>query len=164
MNPHREVRSTYSVQYYKKFPWKKTYSGIMQRIGNPKAMNYHRYGGRGIKNFLTVKDLEFLWERDNASKMVRPSIDRKDVNGNYSLENCRYVEFNENSRRAFKTHCKKGHKFNIKNTRSQKRGDGYVRRSCKVCQLNHARKLKASKRLRKALGDLDKSYSTPKEE
>lgn len=39
-----------------------------------------------------------LWFRDKAYKMVKPSIDRKDANKNYTIDNCRYIELKENYR------------------------------------------------------------------
>lgn len=75
-------------------------SNIRQRCTNPKRHNYASYGGRGISCLLTVADLKSLWERDNASSLKKPSIDRIDVNGNYVYENCRFIELSENVRIA----------------------------------------------------------------
>ena len=72
-------------------------SNIKKRCENPTNKRYARYGGRGIKNFLTYKDISFLFDRDKASEMKRASIDRKDNDGNYSIENCQFIEFVENS-------------------------------------------------------------------
>jgi hypothetical protein len=46
-----------------------------------------------------MDDLEFLWNRDNASQMDRPSIDRIDSKGHYVLTNCRFIELLDNIRR-----------------------------------------------------------------
>ena len=71
-------------------------AGIKSRCENPNVNNYHRYGGRGITNHLTREDLKLLWERDHADTMVKPSIDRIDNNGNYTLSNCQFIELREN--------------------------------------------------------------------
>jgi hypothetical protein len=69
---------------------------------------YSYYGGRGIKNELTLEDIIFLWVRDNAKKMKQPSIDRKDANGNYTLENCRFIEMDTNRRNRWQPSPREG--------------------------------------------------------
>lgn len=85
-----------SKKYLKNKPWAKTLQHILGRV-NRKS---HSYFMRGIKNYLTVEDLKMLWIRDKAYEMNQPSIDRKDGNEDYILENCRYIELIENLRRA----------------------------------------------------------------
>jgi hypothetical protein len=74
-------------------------ANIRKRCDNPKNSHYHRYGGRGIKNLLSYDDVLSLWKRDKASTMKQPSIDRIDVNGNYELSNCQFIEMRENTRK-----------------------------------------------------------------
>lgn len=80
------------------------------RRNNPWAVScYHArercfpsgaYGKRGIKFLMTIKDFKFLWLRDNAASMKRPSIDRIDTNGDYRLENCRFIALKSNMKRT----------------------------------------------------------------
>lgn len=63
-------------------------------VSNPA---YKYYGARGIKNLLTYGDISCIWDRDNAGSMITPSIDRINNNGNYSFENCRFIEKSENT-------------------------------------------------------------------
>lgn len=65
------------------------------RCTNPNAKFYNRYGGRGIKNEITLADLYYLWERDKAHLLDCASIDRIDVDGNYHVNNCRFIEFRD---------------------------------------------------------------------
>ena len=78
-------------------PWYNTLRKIKYRCNNPKNQKWHRYGGRGIKCLITEEELKELWFRDRAYLMERPSIDRKDNDGHYEFNNCRYIEFNINS-------------------------------------------------------------------
>ena len=39
--------------------------------------------------------------------MKRPSIDRIDSKGHYTLENCRYMELRDNVKRPYTAHCHK---------------------------------------------------------
>lgn len=93
------IKETYK-RYALRKPWLKTLSNIRQRCGYAKDIKYGCYGGKGIKCFLTLSDLEFLWKRDGAESMLHPSIDRKDVKGDYSLDNCQFIEMTENRKKA----------------------------------------------------------------
>jgi hypothetical protein len=88
-------------------PWIKTFNSIETRCNNPKCASYIYYGGKGIKNFLKPKDLEYLWFRDKAYLMKRPSIDRKNSNSYYTVKNCRYIELSKN---VIKRHIPKTYK------------------------------------------------------
>ncbi|MHA2013350.1 MAG: NUMOD1 domain-containing DNA-binding protein [Candidatus Helarchaeota archaeon] len=77
-------------------PWKKTYKIIFNRCNNKNYNEFIYYGGRGIKCLINVEELKILWFRDKAYDMDRPSIDRIDNDGNYTFENCRFIELSEN--------------------------------------------------------------------
>src|SRR3990167_7090986 len=61
-------------------------NNIIFRCTNPKDKRFKNYGGRGIKTFLTLEDLQFLYERDRPDLMRRPSIDRIENEGNYERD------------------------------------------------------------------------------
>lgn len=68
------------------------WSGIKSRCNNPNTEHYDRYGGRGISiceewenNFTSFYD----WSVNNGYA-DHLSIDRKDVNGNYEPNNCKW--------------------------------------------------------------------------
>jgi hypothetical protein len=71
-------------------------SQIKSRCENPNVPCYKNYGGKGIKCLLTEQDLIKLWERDNGNELNRPSIDRKNPEGNYEFSNCQFIELEEN--------------------------------------------------------------------
>ena len=77
------------------------YKNAKERCNNPNKDNYKNYGGRGIKFLMTVKDFKELWFRDRAYLMEKPSIDRKESNGNYEYNNCRFMELSDNIKRRF---------------------------------------------------------------
>lgn len=87
----REERAGYQQTYLIKKPWAKTFKNIKRRCRNKDSY----YCEQGIKCLITLKELEFLWNRDKAHLMMSPSIDRRN-GGHYTLDNCRYVELIDN--------------------------------------------------------------------
>lgn len=83
-------------------PWTTLWYDINKRCNNPNAHNYKYYGNKGVKNLLNKEDIKFLWFRDKAYKMKKPSIDRIDSNKGYYIKNCRFIEMKENISRAFR--------------------------------------------------------------
>ena len=86
----------YNLKYLKVRPWYKTLMRITTRCSGKNEPYYKK----GIKNFLKLSDLKFLWFRDKASLLKKASIDRINPELDYTLENCRYIELSENSRRT----------------------------------------------------------------
>lgn len=90
----------------------KRYDGMMGRCYREKDPSYQNYGGRGIKVHSSwIKDIStfrlwFLSELSridiDVSEFVLNSkdyhLDRIDVNGHYTPENCRLISPQENSR------------------------------------------------------------------
>lgn len=81
-------------------PWERTFNLIKIRcVQNPKDKYYYQ---RGIKMLITLEELKSLWFRDKAYEMKNPSIDRINSKGDYTFDNCRYIELSENLSRANK--------------------------------------------------------------
>ena len=83
-------------------PWKLTLYKIRERCSNPNSANWKWYGKKGIKLKLSEKNVKFIWLRDKAYLMEKPTIDRKNSNGNYCLSNCRFIENRKNASLARK--------------------------------------------------------------
>lgn len=75
-------------------------ANIQYRCTNPKDKRFKDYGGRGIECRITLNDLTILYERDRPDLMIRPSIDRKENEGHYELENCQFLEMMDNRKKA----------------------------------------------------------------
>ena len=88
----------YRQRRYSNEPWLRTFEGIRCRLRQARRLRYKQLRYIGIKMLMTRDDLKNLWIRDNAALMENPSIDRIDPNGDYSVDNCRYVEMIENRR------------------------------------------------------------------
>jgi len=84
----------YYKEHCKKEPWYRHFHSIRSRV-NDKTDKYYK---NGIKNFLTLQEVKLLWFRDGAFKMSKPSVDRINNLGDYTLTNCRFLELSENSR------------------------------------------------------------------
>lgn len=69
----------------------RVWSNINRRCSIPSSSKYEYYGGKGISVEISRRELRSIWDRDGASKMKIPSIDRIDSNKNYELNNCRFV-------------------------------------------------------------------------
>jgi len=85
-------------RYRLKKPWIKYICWAKRRCTDTKSKWFRYYGAKGIKMLLNVDEAEFLWKRDNADKLVKPSLDRKKSHLNHTIENCRFIEFELNSR------------------------------------------------------------------
>ena len=88
----KEIRLNYKINK----PWMKSWSQAKQRCNNPNDKGYKNYGAKGIKFLLNKVGIEKLWFRDEAYNMVKPSIDRKNKNKDYTLENCQFIEMEIN--------------------------------------------------------------------
>ena len=81
------------------------WNGMRQRCLNPKSVAYKNYGGRGIsicEEWKNSRDKFVIWALSHGYS-DELSLDRMDVNGNYTPENCRWVSqaVQSNNRRHY---------------------------------------------------------------
>jgi len=89
-----------------KLPIYKVWKAIKSRCYRNTDKRYSRYGGRGISvcdEWLNDPESFIKWSVENGYK-VGLTIDRKDNNGDYSPDNCRFITTAQNNRNSSNTH------------------------------------------------------------
>lgn len=79
-----------------------SWSNMIERCNNPKAINYSNYGGRGITVCKKWKKSFINFLEDMGNKPGKEySIDRIDSNGNYEPSNCKWsTKLEQNNNRC----------------------------------------------------------------
>ena len=120
------------------------WGAMIQRCTNPNNKNFHHYGGRGIQVCQPWRDGFRAFLADMGRRpSSRHSIDRIDPDGNYEPGTCRWATQSvQVANRRKKTHCKRAHPFDDRNTHIDPKG----KRICRTCKrLDSARRRAAVK-------------------
>ena len=80
----------------------RSWRSMKQRCDNPKAVNYDRYGGIGIRYCEAWGSFEAFYA-DMGDRPEGGSLDRINPHLGYSPDNCRWIPNNEQSRNQRKT-------------------------------------------------------------
>lgn len=78
-------------KYKQKHPWLVSFYRAKKRCEEGGA-----YYDRGILFIMSKEDFKFLWFRDKAYLLKKPSINRKNPAGPYILSNCEFIEYLDN--------------------------------------------------------------------
>ena len=97
------------------------WENMVARCTNPKSPSYVNYGGKGITLCESWKDFSSFWKDMEKSYQDNLTLDRIDVKGGYSKENCRWVDFsvqgyNKDIQKKSSTGCCGVYQYNNKNT------------------------------------------------
>ena len=77
------------------------WGALVQRCENPKNADYNLYGGRGIKLTESWRDYQGFhkWATQNGYDETRPygeqTLERINVDGDYSPDNCKFASLSE---------------------------------------------------------------------
>ena len=81
------------------FPgWYRSYNAMKQRCLDPKCRSYKDYGGRGIKICERWLENPLNFFEDMGHRPEGMTIDRKDVDGDYHPDNCKWASSLEQAR------------------------------------------------------------------
>jgi len=115
---HQAKRLENSKRFYEKIKlserWKLHWKAAKYRCNNPNSTYYHCYGGRGIKFKLTLTEVKRIWFRDKAYDLKEPSIDRINNDGDYTVNNIRFIERRKNKNYKWRTRNQYSEVNNVK--------------------------------------------------
>lgn len=84
-----EVMSTHGMTESRPY---RIWANMRTRCNNPNTEAFHNYGGRGITHQDSWESFDAFWADMGTTYVEGLELDRIDVNGNYEVANCRWVD------------------------------------------------------------------------
>lgn len=84
-------------------PINRAWNAMKNRCDNPNMENYHRYGGRGITYTPSWASFDCFYADMKEGFKPGLFLDRKDNEGHYNKENCRWVTAAQSSQNTQRT-------------------------------------------------------------
>ena len=81
-----------------------SWRSMIQRCENPNHTYYHYYGGRGIRVHAAWHDFQVFLADIGLRPTLRHTLDRKDNEGDYTPDNCRWATRKEQHRNTRNHH------------------------------------------------------------
>jgi len=94
-------RRTHGMSSSKEY---RIWRGMIRRCVESKAVNYKRYGGRGITVCKRWRSFEVFYADMGPIPSKKHTIERKDTNGNYEPNNCYWATMKEQQRNKSTNH------------------------------------------------------------
>lgn len=85
-------------------PLYQRWRAMLARTTNPNFEDFHNYGGRGIKVCERWREFEQFYADMGDSFRPELELDRKDANGNYGPDNCRWATRQDQQRNRRNNH------------------------------------------------------------
>ena len=118
----------------------RAWGGAIGRCYNPSDKKFKHYGGRGIGMSPEWREDYRAFLADMGRCPAGHSLDRIDVNGPYTKDNCRWADaltHRRNKRVVTADTCRRGHAYTVENTYWNPTKYG---RECRACRSEASRR------------------------